>query len=153
MNKRSGLVLRMILGGYLVFLGVSVLIQAIQTKPSDLVIKALFGVLFIVVGGFYAFTQIRKAYHFMKEETDETSGPDVDDSTQPLFETPQHDQSLFRTAPMPTEEIRKNISAQETDLRANMRHMQEKQREQAVQNENGNAVRTNEAAKKEHEVK
>lgn len=129
MNKKSGLVLRLILGGYLVFLGVSVISQAMKTQPSDLVIKAFFGVLFIAVGGFYAFINIRRMFHLMEKESRSNSGSSADDSTQPLFEKPQHDQSLYRTAPMPSEEIRRKMPAQETDLRANMSQMPEEHSE------------------------
>lgn len=118
MNKKSGLVLRLILGGYLVFLGVSVISQAMKTQPADLVIKVLFGVLFIAVGGFYMFTHIRQMLRLVEKESREDSNQGADDSTQPLFAKPQHDQSLYRTAPMPAEEIRRKIPAQETDLRA-----------------------------------
>ncbi|WP_251392466.1 hypothetical protein [Mediterraneibacter agrestimuris] len=125
MNNKSGLILRVILGGYLVFLGVSVISQAIKAQPSDLIIKALFGVLFIAVGGFYAFTHIRRMLHLVEKESRRNSDSDAGDSTQPLFEKPQHDQSLYRTAPMPAGEIRRKIPAQETDLRANVSQLPE----------------------------
>lgn len=133
MNKKSGLILRTILGGYLVFLGVSVLSQAIQTQPADLVMKSLFGVLFIVVGGYYALLHIKRMYELVKKETEENGDEGMNDSTQPLYAKPQHDQSLYRTAPMQADEIRKKIPAQATDLRANMNPLPEKQQEQALQ--------------------
>ena len=120
MNKKSRWVLRLILGGYLVFLGVSVLVQARQTQPGDLIIKVLFGVLFIVVGVFYSFTQIKRMHNSVKKESGTNSDSDAMASTQPLFEKPQHNQSLYRTAPMPTEGIRKKIPAHKTNLRANV---------------------------------
>ena len=125
MNNKAGLILRLILGGYLVFLGVSVIVQATQTQPSDLIVKVLFGILFIAVGGAYAISQIKKVYCCIKEETEEE---EVRESTQPLFVKPQHDEALYRTAPMPAEEISKTMSTvQNKEKEQNTEEIQIKQ--------------------------
>lgn len=105
MNKKSGLVLRIILGGYLVFLGGSLLMQMIQQQPSDMVLKSGIAVIFIGVGGFYAFHNIKAFYKMIKAETEET--PEVSEKqekSEVRFEKVQHDASLYRTAPMPRQD-------------------------------------------------
>lgn len=99
MNKKAGLVLRIILGGYLTFLGVSLLIQMIQIRPSDLVLKGTIAVVFILVGGGYAFANIKSVYKMIKAETEEPEETEKESQT-PQFKKMQHDASLYRTAPM-----------------------------------------------------
>lgn len=105
MNKKSGLVLRIILGGYLVFLGVSLLMQMIQQQPSDMVLKSGIAVVFIAVGGFYAVHNIKAFYKMIKAENEEI--PEVSEKqekSEVRFEKAQHDASLYRTAPMPRQD-------------------------------------------------
>lgn len=123
MNKKSGLVLRIILGAYLIFLGCNLLTQLIKIQPSDMVVKSVFALIFIVTGALYAFHNARAVYRIVKEET---ADPEEKTEDKPQFEKPQHDKSMFRTAPMPSEEVLRKASApEETDLRANMKYMEE----------------------------
>lgn len=123
MNKKSGLVLRIILGAYLIFLGCNLLTQLIKIQPSDMAVKSVFALIFIVTGALYAFHNARAVYRIVKEET---ADPEEKTEDKPLFEKPQHDKSMFRTAPMPSEEVLRKASApEETDLRANMKYMEE----------------------------
>ena len=71
MNKKSGLVLRIILGGYLVFLGGSLLVHIIHMRPEDMVLKSVIAVIFVLVGGFYAFRNIKEMYQMIKTESEE----------------------------------------------------------------------------------
>lgn len=100
MNKKSGLVLRIILGGYLTFLGVSLFIQVIQIRPSDLVLKGIIAVIFVLVGGAYVFINIKSVYKMVKAEAEEPEEMEKE-SKAPQFKKIQHDASLYRTAPMP----------------------------------------------------
>ncbi len=127
MNKKSGLILRIILGAYLIFLGVSLLSQMIQSRPSDFVLKSVIAIVFIIVGGMYAFGNIKAIYNMVKEETDEFSDNGADETrTKALDEKPNHDASIYRTAPMPNrEEIRRGMVSKDTDLRENMKYLKE----------------------------
>lgn len=119
MNKKSGIAIRIVLGGYLVFLGVSLLVQAIQIKPSDFALKAALSLLFIGVGGAYAFSYIRRAYKLLKASMGETEETEENERErkQRAFEKPEHDAALYRTAPMPTqEELHRSMLLEETDL-------------------------------------
>lgn len=131
MNKKSGLVLRIILGAYLIFLGCNLLMQLTKIQPSDMAVKSVFAVIFIVTGALYAFINIRAVYRMVKEET---ADPEEKTEDKPQFEKPQHDKSMFRTAPMPSEEVLRKASApEETDLRANMKYMEETPDEEAAE--------------------
>lgn len=106
MKKKSGLVLRIILGMYLVFLGGSLLMEMVKMKPSDYMLKSFLAVIFILVGIGYAFHNIKAIYKMVNEETEETQGshPEETAADEVRFEKPQHDKTMFRTAPMPSEE-------------------------------------------------
>lgn len=106
MKKKSGLVLRIILGMYLVFLGGSLLTEMVKMKPSDYMLKSFLAVIFILVGIGYAFHNIKAIYKMVNEETEETPGAHLEETAadEVRFEKPQHDKTMFRTAPMPSEE-------------------------------------------------
>lgn len=106
MKKKSGLVLRIILGMYLVFLGGSLLMEMVKMKPSDYMLKSFLAVIFILVGIGYAFHNIKAIYKMVNEETEETQGshPEETAADEVRFEKTQHDKTMFRTAPMPSEE-------------------------------------------------
>lgn len=130
MNQKSALVLRVILGGYLVFLGVSVLMQAWQTHPSDLVIKTVFGVVFMLVGMAYAGNYIWKAYRMVYPKKEKKIEPGQKNENRRIFRKPKHDESILRTAPMPgEEELRRETSFREIDLRENMKYLHEAEAE------------------------
>lgn len=106
MKNKSGLVLRIILGMYLVFLGGNLLTEMVKMKPSDYMLKSFLAVIFILVGIGYAFHNIKAIYKMVNEETEETPEPHSEETAEDevRFEKPQHDKTMFRTAPMPSEE-------------------------------------------------
>ena len=106
MKNKSGLVLRIILGMYLVFLGGNLLTEMVKMKPSDYMLKSFLAVIFILVGIGYAFHNIKAIYKMVNEETEETPEPYSEETAEDevRFEKPQHDKTMFRTAPMPSEE-------------------------------------------------
>ncbi len=106
MKNKSGLVLRIILGMYLVFLGGNLLTEMVKMKPSDYMLKSFLAVIFILVGIGYAFHNIKAIYKMVNEETEETPEPHSEETSEDevRFEKPQHDKTMFRTAPMPSEE-------------------------------------------------
>ena len=54
MNKKSWMVLRIVAGLYLVFLGVQIISQVTREQPNNLALMICAAVLFIGVGGVYA---------------------------------------------------------------------------------------------------
>ena len=106
MKNKSGLVLRIILGMYLVFLGGNLLTEMVKMKPSDYMLKSFLAVIFILVGIGYAFHNIKAIYKMVNKETEETPEPHSEETAEDevRFEKPQHDKTMFRTAPMPSEE-------------------------------------------------
>lgn len=106
MKNKSGLVLRIILGMYLVFLGGNLLTEMVKMKPSDYMLKSFLAVIFILVGIGYAFHNIKAIYKMVNEETEETPESHSEETAEDevRFEKPQHDKTMFRTAPMPSEE-------------------------------------------------
>lgn len=76
MNNKSGHVIRIILGAYLVYLGVRILIQVIKTEPSNSEIMGVLSVLFAIIGGGYVIFSIRKFIKAYKSENAKNSGVD-----------------------------------------------------------------------------
>ena len=62
MNKNTGYVLRIVLGGYLTWLGINILIQMLSEKPSNMIFISAAAVLFIVAGGSYAIYSLIKIF-------------------------------------------------------------------------------------------
>lgn len=54
MNKNTGYVLRIALGGYLIWLGINILIQVLDARPTNTEFVCAAAVFFIGVGGVYA---------------------------------------------------------------------------------------------------
>ena len=62
MNKKSGYALRIVLGGYLTYLGIRILSQMIQQRPSNMTLMSVLAVVFILVGVAYAGNAICKTF-------------------------------------------------------------------------------------------
>ena len=60
MNKKSGCALRIVLGGYLTYLGIRILSEMIQQRPSNMTLMSVLAVVFILVGVAYAGNAICK---------------------------------------------------------------------------------------------
>lgn len=100
MNKKSGLILRIMLGAYLTYLGVDLVRTIMAEKPSDMMMKAAMGVAFIIVGICYAIWAIRGAWKLYK-----TANPDMEkeeeNPEEKVYKRPVTDKTKYRTAPMP----------------------------------------------------
>lgn len=81
MNKKSGLILRIMLGAYLTYLGVDLVRTVMIEKPSDMVAKAAMGVAFVIVGICYAIWAVRGACKLYK-----TGNTDVEENEENLEE-------------------------------------------------------------------
>ena len=62
MNKKSGYALRIVLGGYLTYLGIRILSEMIQQRPSNMTRMSVLAVVFILVGVAYAGNAICKTF-------------------------------------------------------------------------------------------
>lgn len=62
MNKKSGYALRIVLGGYLTYLGIRILSEMIQQRPSNMTLMSVLAVVFILVGIAYAGNAICKTF-------------------------------------------------------------------------------------------
>ncbi len=131
MNKRSGLVLRMVAGMYLSYLGIAIFSQAVKDKPSDYVMKAVISVIFLGVGVWYMIRNIRALYRLTMGDPSDRKKEEgqSENSEKKEFAKPQHDKTKFRTAPMPViqEDIVKNM--EQTDLHAANKQEEEKSQE------------------------
>ena len=73
-KKKAGYGFRIVIGGYLAWLGASILYQMINEKPSNMAVMCVSAVVFIVVGGGYAIFSIKKVLDLRKEEMREAQG-------------------------------------------------------------------------------
>ena len=62
MNKKSGYALRIVLGGYPTYLGIRILSEMIQQRPSNMTLMSVLAVVFILVGVAYAGNAICKTF-------------------------------------------------------------------------------------------
>ena len=62
MNKKSGYALRIVLGGYLTYLGIRILSEMIQQRASNMTLMSVLAVVFILVGVAYAGNAICKTF-------------------------------------------------------------------------------------------
>ena len=62
MNKKSGYALRIVLGGYLTYLGIRILSEMLQQRPSNMTLMSVLAVVFILVGVAYAGNAICKTF-------------------------------------------------------------------------------------------
>ena len=51
MNKRTGSILRIVAGGYLIYLGITLIQQMQVEEPSNMTLITIFAIIFIFVGG------------------------------------------------------------------------------------------------------
>lgn len=81
MNKKGGNVIRIVLGVYLIYLGVSIFIEVVQKNPANSGFMGAAGGIFVIVGAVYAFLAAKKVFAEMKKEKNakeefSVSGPD-----------------------------------------------------------------------------
>ena len=62
MNKKSGYALRIVLGGYLTYLGIRILSEMVKQRPSNMTLMSVLAVVFILVGVAYAGNAICKTF-------------------------------------------------------------------------------------------
>lgn len=75
MNNKRGHIVRIVLGGYLVYLGIRILMRVIENKPSDQMLMSVLSVLFIIIGSCYAGFSIRGLLRAAKSEKGQAADP------------------------------------------------------------------------------
>ena len=68
MNKKAAYALRLVLGAYLAYLGVKLIIQMVQERPTNMILMCALSVVFVIVGGGYAIYSLKKLLDIRKEE-------------------------------------------------------------------------------------
>lgn len=68
MNKKAGYAFRIVLGGYLAYLGIRMLIQMADERPNNMVLMSVMAVIFTVIGGGYTICSLKKVWDLRKEE-------------------------------------------------------------------------------------
>ncbi len=76
MNNRTGYGLRIVLGGYLAYLGIRMLIQTVSEKPANMMFMGAMAVLFTVVGIAYVAYSVKKALELKKAEQESEPKPE-----------------------------------------------------------------------------
>ena len=84
MNKKSWMVLRIVAGMYLAFLGIQIISQVSKEQPSNLALMVCAAVVFIGVGVAYAGAAIRSIFKMSKGE--EGREDDLQMADQEYFE-------------------------------------------------------------------
>ena len=95
MNNRTGYGLRIVLGGYLAYLGIRMLIQTVSEKPANMMFMGAMAVLFTVVGIAYVAYSVKKALELKKAEQEtepETeTAVEEENAEQPAADGPAED--------------------------------------------------------------
>lgn len=97
MNKKSTFIFKMILGLYLAYIGVQLIIDVTREQPSNLIFTYAMSVLFIIIGVGYAFQNIKK---ILPPKEDNPKEKPQDEKKQ-VYKRPVTDKTTYRTAPMP----------------------------------------------------
>lgn len=98
MNRKVLLVLKILVGAYLIFVGVTLLQTFLEVQPGNQKIMSGIAVAFIMAGAGYLIGLLASAIKSSLKDRDVRYLEEVD---QAAAVRPAHDRSLFRTAPMP----------------------------------------------------
>ena len=79
MNKKGIYIFRVILGGYLGYLGIDLLVQMSKEKPSNMIFMIVMGALFVVIGVVYAVFSLKRLFDLQKEEKSDESPIEPED--------------------------------------------------------------------------
>ncbi len=77
MNKKAFYAFRIVLGGYLAYLGAGILIQMINERPGNMAFMIIVAVIFLIVGAGYAVFSLKKVLDIRKEEQQAEDGRDI----------------------------------------------------------------------------
>ena len=69
MNKKAWYTFRIVLGGYLAWLGIRMLIEMVNEKPNNMVFMCVMSVIFILIGLAYAIYYVKKMFDLKKRHS------------------------------------------------------------------------------------
>jgi len=67
MSGKNGLVLRIVLGGFLAYQGIKLLMIPVQDRPENFIPLAICAIVFIVIGAAFVINTLRNYIRFSKE--------------------------------------------------------------------------------------
>ncbi len=68
MNQKAAYAFRIILSGYLAYLGVKIILEMVNEKPSNMVFMIVIGAAFFVIGAGYAIYCIKKVWEIRQAD-------------------------------------------------------------------------------------
>lgn len=89
MNKKAGYAFRIVLGGYLAWIGIRMIIQMMNERPSNMVFMCVMGGIFVLVGAPYAIYSLKKMWTLTwgeKGGSEEAEPEEVEEETVPVRE-------------------------------------------------------------------
>ena len=110
MNKKAGYAFRIVLGGYLAYLGIRLLLQMVKEKPSNMILMCVVGAIFLIIGGGYAIYCMKKVWDIIKEE----KGWGVSEEQSENKTKASTDSAKIRQVNMQATQIKETISGNET---------------------------------------
>lgn len=111
MNNKTGYGLRIVLGGYLAYLGIRMLIQTINDRPANMMFMGAMAVLFAVVGIAYAVYSLKKVWEMRKEEMKSTE----DDGSEPDIYQEEAAEEEAKTEEKTSEASAEKVSDEKTE--------------------------------------
>lgn len=83
MNKKAAYAFRIVLGGYLAYLGVQILIQMVKEEPTNMIFMCVTGIAFVIIGVGYAAYSLKKVFDIIKEENHPGEPSEADEPDEP----------------------------------------------------------------------
>ncbi len=68
MNRKAGYAFRIVLGGYLAWIGIRMIMQMVNERPSNMVFMCVMGVIFVLIGAPYAIYSLKKVWDLRQDE-------------------------------------------------------------------------------------
>ena len=133
MNKKAGYAFRIVLGGYLAYLGIRLLLQMVKEKPSNMILMCVVGAIFLIIGGGYAIYCMKKVWDIIKEE----KGWGVSEEQSENKTKASTDSAKIRQVNMQATQIKETISGSETVKKTEEPDEQEQDKRQPDKQEAG----------------
>ena len=103
MNKKAWYTFRIVLGGYLAWLGIRMLIEMVNEKPNNMVFMCVMSVIFILIGLAYAIYYVKKMFDLKKEDHRIAEGETEKSGYKAGSETEQSDDKVKKEAEKPND--------------------------------------------------
>lgn len=100
MNKKSAFIVKILLGLYLAYIGVQLILDVTAERPSNQAFMCAMAVLFIIIGIGYAIQNIKKILP-PREKDGKGERKKSQEEEKTVYKRPITDKTKYRTAPMP----------------------------------------------------